>query len=80
MHSCPPLHASKSMIAANATKFLHPKAFHVTRVGQLGHLLYHYHMKVKPRFQDVDQLVVNVEAETVKNKTEQENKTYWLTA
>ena len=57
------------MIAAGITlKSLYPKLFHVTGVA---HLLHSCAMKIKSRFEDVDQLIAKVKAVTIKNKTRQ---------
>ena len=57
------------MIAAGITlKSLYPKLFHVTCVA---HLLHNCAMKITSHFEDVDQLIANVKAVTIKNKTRQ---------
>ena len=57
------------MIAACITiKSLHSKLFHVTCVA---HLLHNCTMKIKSHFKDVHQLIANVKAVTIKNKTRQ---------
>ena len=57
------------MIAADITlKSLYPKLFHVTCVA---HLLHNCAMKIKSRFEDVDQLIAKFKAVTIKNKTTQ---------
>ena len=55
------------MIAVGITlKSLYPKLFHVT------HLLHNCAMKIKSHFEDaVDQLIANVKAVTIQNKTRQ---------
>ena len=61
--------AAKYMIAAGiALKFLYPKLFYVTCVA---HLLRNSAMKVKFHFEDVNQLIAEVKAVTIKNKTRQ---------
>ena len=61
--------ATKYMIAADITlKSLYPKLFHVTCVA---HLLHNCAMKIKSRFEDVDQLIAKVKVVTIKNKTRQ---------
>ena len=60
---------AKYMIAADITlKSLYPELFHVTCVA---HLLHNCAMKIKPHFEDVDQLIAKVKAVTNKNKTRQ---------
>ena len=59
--------AAKYVIAAGITlKSLYPKMFHVTCVA---HLLHNCAMKIKSHFEDVDQLITNVKAVAIKNKT-----------
>ena len=59
--------AAKYVIAAGITlKSLYSKLFHVTCVA---HLLHNCAMKIKSHFEDVDQLIANVKAITIKNKT-----------
>ena len=61
--------AAKYIIAACITlKSLYPKLFHVTCVA---HLLHNRAMKMKSRFEDVDQLIAKVKAVTIKNKIRQ---------
>ena len=61
--------AAKYMIAAGITlKSLYPKLFHVTCVA---HLLHNCAMKIKSHFEDVDQLITKVKAQTIKNESEQ---------
>ena len=61
--------AAKYMIAAGITpKSLYPKLFHVMCVA---HLLHNCATKIKPHFEDVDQLTSKVQAVTIKNKTGQ---------
>ena len=61
--------AAKCTIAAGITiKSLYPKLFHVTCVA---HLLHNCAMKIKLKFEDVDQLDAKVKAVTIKNKTRQ---------
>ena len=61
--------AAKYMITAGITlKSLYSKLFHVTCVA---HLLHNCAMKIKPHFEDVDQLIAKVKAVTIKNKTRQ---------
>ena len=61
--------AAKYMIAAGITlKSLYPKLFHVTCVA---YLLHNCTMKIKSYFEDVDQLIAEVKAVTIKNKTRQ---------
>ena len=60
---------AKYMIAANITlKYLYPKLFHMTCVAHLSH---NCAMKIKFNFEDVDQLIAQVKAITIKNKTRQ---------
>ena len=59
--------AAKYMIAAGIP-LKYPKLFHVTYVA---HLLHNCAMKMKSRFEDVDQLIAKVKAVTIKNKTRQ---------
>ena len=55
------------MIAAGITlRSLYPKLFHVTCVAHLSHCCA---IKIKSHFEDVDQLIANVKAITIKNKT-----------
>ena len=62
-------YAAKYMTAAGITlKSLFPKLFHVTCVAHLSH---NCAMKIKSHFEDVDQLIANVKAVTIKNKTKQ---------
>ena len=57
------------MIAVGITlKSICPKLFHVTCVA---HLLHNFAMKIKPHFEDVDQLIAKVKAVTIRNKTRQ---------
>ena len=49
-------------------KSLHPKLFHVTCVA---HLLHNCATKIKSHFEDVNQLIAKIKAETIKNKTRQ---------
>ena len=61
---------AKYIFAAGITlKSLYPKLFHLTCVA---HLLPSCAMKIKSHFEDVDQLIANPEAVTIKNKTRQE--------
>ena len=63
--------AAKYMIAAGITlKSLYPKLFHVTCVA---HLLHNCSMKIKSHFEDVDQLIANIKAVTINNKTRHAN-------
>ena len=60
---------AKYMIAAGITlQSLYPKLFQVTCVA---HLLHNGAMKMKSQFEDVDQLIANVKAVTIKTKTRQ---------
>ena len=55
------------MIAAGIRlKSLYPKLFRVTCVA---HLLQNCALKIKSHFEDVDQLIANIKAVTIKNKT-----------
>ena len=61
--------AAKYMIAAGITlKSLYSKLFHVTCVAQL---LHNCAMKINSYFEDVDQLIANIKAVTIRNKTRQ---------
>ena len=61
--------AAKYVIAAGITlKSLYPKLFHVTCVA---HLLHSCAIKIESHFENVDQLIANVKAVTIKNKTGQ---------
>ena len=68
--------AAKYMIAAGITlKSLYPKLFLVTYVA---HLLHNWAIKIKSHFEDVDQLIANIKAVTIKNKTRGKILCYWL--
>ena len=55
------------MIASGITlKSLNSKLFHVICVA---HLFHNCAMKIKSHFEDVDQLIANFKAVTIKNKT-----------
>ena len=61
--------AAKCMIAAGITlKSLYPKLFHMTCVAHLSH---NCAIKIKSHFEDVHQLIAEVKAVTIKNKTRQ---------
>ena len=61
--------AAKYMIAAGITlKSLYPKLFHVLCVA---HLLHNCDMRVKSHIEHVDQLIAQVKAVTIINKTRQ---------
>ena len=67
--------AAKYMIAAGITlKSLNPKLFHMMCVA---HLLHYCAMKIKSHFEEVDQLIANVKAVTIKNQTGK-ILCYWL--
>ena len=56
------------MAASAILKSLCPKLFHVTCVA---HFLHNCTMKVKPHFEDVNQLIAKVKSATVTNKSRQ---------
>ena len=69
--------AAKYMIAAGITlKSLYPKLFHMTCVA---HLFHNCAMKIKSHFKDVDQLIANIKAVTIKNKTRNANSLLLVT-
>ena len=69
--------AAKYIIAAGITlKSLYPKLLHVTCVA---HLLHNCVMKLKSHFEDVDELIAKVNAETIINKPDRQNSLLLVT-